>query len=123
MKPEWGSKRLCQNCGARFYDLKRDPIVCPRCDMPYVAPAPAKPRRAATPAKPSGAPRAALRPIEAIVTVEAAPPDDEVAVVAIETDDEHAGQDIIEDASELGEDEDDMAEVIESGHEEPEDER
>ena len=28
-----GSKRTCQNpeCGSRFYDLNRDPIVCPIC--------------------------------------------------------------------------------------------
>ena len=30
-KPEWGSKRVCQSCGGRFYDLLRDPIVCPHC--------------------------------------------------------------------------------------------
>ena len=30
-KPEWGLKRLCASCGARFYDLKRDPITCPKC--------------------------------------------------------------------------------------------
>ena len=33
-----GTKRTCQSqeCGARFYDLNRDPIVCPICDTPYV---------------------------------------------------------------------------------------
>ncbi|MGB0671459.1 MAG: TIGR02300 family protein, partial [Rhodospirillales bacterium] len=31
-KPEWGTKRACQSCGARFYDLGRNPIVCPKCD-------------------------------------------------------------------------------------------
>jgi len=30
-KPELGSKRQCQNCGAKFFDLNRDPIVCPKC--------------------------------------------------------------------------------------------
>lgn len=30
-KPEWGTKRSCPGCGARFYDLGRDPAVCPRC--------------------------------------------------------------------------------------------
>ena len=28
-KPEWGTKRICQSCGARFYDFGRSPIVCP----------------------------------------------------------------------------------------------
>jgi uncharacterized protein (TIGR02300 family) len=31
-KPELGTKRLCDNCGAKFYDLNKDPIVCPKCD-------------------------------------------------------------------------------------------
>jgi uncharacterized protein (TIGR02300 family) len=33
-----GTKRTCQNqeCGSRFYDLERDPIVCPICDSAYV---------------------------------------------------------------------------------------
>ena len=32
-KAERGTKRTCQNpeCGSRFYDLNRDPIVCPIC--------------------------------------------------------------------------------------------
>ncbi len=30
-KPELGSKRQCQNCGAKFFDLNREPIVCPKC--------------------------------------------------------------------------------------------
>jgi uncharacterized protein (TIGR02300 family) len=33
-----GTKRTCQNsdCTARFYDLNRDPIVCPICGSTYV---------------------------------------------------------------------------------------
>jgi len=30
-KPELGTKRLCGGCGAKFYDLSKDPIVCPKC--------------------------------------------------------------------------------------------
>src|SRR5262245_33905302 len=30
-KPELGTKRLCGNCSAKFYDLNKDPIVCPKC--------------------------------------------------------------------------------------------
>jgi uncharacterized protein (TIGR02300 family) len=30
-KPELGAKRQCQHCGAKFFDLNRDPIVCPKC--------------------------------------------------------------------------------------------
>src|ERR1700680_4362965 len=58
-KPELGTKRVCASCGAKFYDLARDPIVCPKCGTVYqivtsaraaapaaaarVAPAPARP--------------------------------------------------------------------------------
>ncbi|WP_120498476.1 FYDLN acid domain-containing protein [Kiloniella sp. EL199] len=30
-KPEWGSKRTCLSCKAKFYDFKKSPIVCPKC--------------------------------------------------------------------------------------------
>jgi uncharacterized protein (TIGR02300 family) len=30
-KAELGTKRLCPNCSAKFYDLNKDPIVCPKC--------------------------------------------------------------------------------------------
>jgi uncharacterized protein (TIGR02300 family) len=30
-KPELGTKRLCGHCGAKFYDLSKVPIVCPKC--------------------------------------------------------------------------------------------
>jgi uncharacterized protein (TIGR02300 family) len=31
-KPEWGTKRTCPRCGARFYDLgKDDPATCIEC--------------------------------------------------------------------------------------------
>ena len=31
-KPELGTKRLCGNCAAKFYDLNKAPIVCPKCN-------------------------------------------------------------------------------------------
>jgi uncharacterized protein (TIGR02300 family) len=30
-KPELGTKRQCQNCGAKFFDLNKHRIVCPKC--------------------------------------------------------------------------------------------
>ncbi|MEM0908425.1 MAG: TIGR02300 family protein [Pseudomonadota bacterium] len=30
-RPELGIKRLCPNCGAKYYDLNRDPAICPMC--------------------------------------------------------------------------------------------
>ena len=28
-KPEWGIKRTCQVCGKKYYDLNKNPIICP----------------------------------------------------------------------------------------------
>ena len=34
-KPELGTKRICGHCGTKFYDLARDPILCPKCGTVY----------------------------------------------------------------------------------------
>ena len=34
-KPELGVKRLCPNCGTKYYDLNRTPIRCPKCGTQY----------------------------------------------------------------------------------------
>jgi hypothetical protein len=34
-----GTKRTCQACEVRFYDLARSPIVCPKCGAHYAPPA------------------------------------------------------------------------------------
>lgn len=31
VKSEWGLKRVCVSCSAKFYDLKKTPITCPSC--------------------------------------------------------------------------------------------
>ena len=44
-KPELGTKRLCASCGAKFYDLNKTPITCPKCGTPFeVAPTTTRPR-------------------------------------------------------------------------------
>jgi len=30
-KAEWGMKRICPSCNARYYDMKKNPPVCPTC--------------------------------------------------------------------------------------------
>jgi len=37
-KSELGTKRLCAGCSAKFYDLGKDPAVCPTCETVYVEP-------------------------------------------------------------------------------------
>jgi len=44
-KPEIGIKRQCTHCGAKFFDLMKSPIVCPKCGTVYeVASMPARSR-------------------------------------------------------------------------------
>ena len=34
-KDEWGTKRACPKCTIKFYDLNRDPMVCPSCEASF----------------------------------------------------------------------------------------
>ena len=53
-KPELGTKRLCGSCGAKFYDLSKDPIVCPKCGTVFVVVVPVARGRAAEAAAAGG---------------------------------------------------------------------
>jgi uncharacterized protein (TIGR02300 family) len=56
-KPELGDKRDCPECGARFYDLNKEPAHCPKCGHEFVPEALLKPRK--TRAEEEGAERPA----------------------------------------------------------------
>jgi uncharacterized protein (TIGR02300 family) len=47
--PELGTKRLCASCGAKFYDLNKVPIHCPKCRAVYEVVVATRPVRPATP--------------------------------------------------------------------------
>ena len=34
-KAELGEKRICPECGAKFYDLTRNPATCPMCQHSF----------------------------------------------------------------------------------------
>ena len=122
--PKWGVKRQCQDCGAHFYDLKRSKVVCPKCSVPFTVEAKPKVKRAiATP--PKAPPPAPLKkPADTEMSAEdkvvkefAADiiTDNNLAADNDEDEDEDEDENSFEDASELGKDEDDMAEVIDGG--------
>lgn len=79
-KPELGTKRLCANCGVKFYDLNKDPIHCPKCSAVYVvAPvASSRSRPDAAAARPA--------PVEEVAT----PEPQEVETVSLEEADAEA---------------------------------
>lgn len=109
--PAWGMKRTCQSCGTRFYDLNHSTIACPKCGTVYDPEAGSRTRRGRSAAAKVVVPRPLPVPAEVPEEVpEAAVADEELGAEVAESDEEEA---LIEDTSELGEDEDDMAEVIE----------
>src|SRR5580700_1597176 len=80
-KAELGTKRLCANCGAKFYDLNKDPIHCPKCETVYVvAPVVTRSRPEAAPVVPRPAP----------VEEAAAPEPQEAELVSLEEADAEA---------------------------------
>ena len=67
-EPELGTKRLCASCGAKFYDLNKDPIHCPKCGAVYevvVATRPTRPEPVAPVAPAAAKKPASTEPAEA----------------------------------------------------------
>jgi uncharacterized protein (TIGR02300 family) len=95
VKAEWGTKRICLNCGARFYDMNRDPIVCPACSTTLDPVAQSRPRRA-RPAAKLAAVAVVAEPVEAEPEAEdelESDDEDEAAAVADEDEDDDAEED------------------------------
>ena len=132
-KSEWGTKRTCQSCGAPFYDFKKKNIECPKCGAAFDPEPPAKPKRS-MPGKPAEVkpPQVQEKPIEATddaaaekttakdgkdkvadkATAKGAG-DDVTGAKGDSADDKSKDDGLIEDTSDLGEDDDDMSEVKE----------
>ena len=70
-KPELGTKRLCGSCGAKFYDLGKDPIVCPKCGTVFEVVVPVARGRAAEAAAAAAAGAAAAAAAAAAKSKEA----------------------------------------------------
>lgn len=96
-KPELGTKRVCVSCGARFYDLTRQPAVCPKCSTEQ-------------PAEQPRLRRAGGNVLEDKRRLKPAPvPGLDTADVEVEVADDEADEDVLEDTSDL---EDDDADAI-----------
>jgi len=124
-KPEWGTKRICPNCGTRYYDMRKDPPTCPSCGTVFDPEALLRSRRS----RPI--------PVDDTKKVAAKAPDDDA--IGIDTEEEERTEEmedtevdaevpdieseeaeevseededvLLEDADELGSDED-MGEVV-----------
>jgi len=127
-KADLGTKRLCASCGAKFYDLSKEPIVCPKCGTVFVvAPVTSRgrPDAAAAAAAAAAASAAASRAAAAVSDDAPEPADAElVSLEDVEAEEEgkklpgtDAGDDEIEidqsldDAAFIAEEEEDSEDV------------
>jgi uncharacterized protein (TIGR02300 family) len=110
VKANWGTKRTCQSCGARFYDLNKSPIKCPKCGREHDREDFVKVRRgrgaAAATAAASAAAAAAAAKAAAKKKV------DEAAIVGDELPDIEADE-ALEDADDLADEAEDIESEVE----------
>ena len=110
---ERGVKRNCQACGAAFYDLLNDPIICPKCGSEYDPEAILKSRKTRLPAEEAAAEveneDAGVTEEDNIAGVEL---DDDEDVILPDVDDEEQDVSVVEDEP-LISDEDVEDELIE----------
>jgi uncharacterized protein (TIGR02300 family) len=97
-KNDWGTKRLCPSCGARYYDMKKNPPICPKCGTPFDAELLVKTRRRA---KDEESPKKKDTPIASADDIEDIEP----------IEGEEGEEAVIEDAEELADDMDEMVDV------------
>jgi uncharacterized protein (TIGR02300 family) len=89
-KPDLGSKHQCQNCGAKFFDLNKDPIVCPKCGTVF--------QGAAARARPVS------KPEEEYTELAAPPGGDVVSLEEVEAGEEKAAEPAADDIEEDADD-------------------
>ena len=71
--PALGTKRICGGCAAKFYDLGKDPIVCPTCETVYLIPKPAPARGGRSGIAPRSVYDPKAAPAQAMGTLKEAP--------------------------------------------------
>lgn len=98
-KPELGEKHTCVSCGTRFFDLGKQPVVCPKCATEQPAEQPRLRRAAPLPEE-----------IKKVVKPELDADDLDVEVPDADDD-----EDILDDADDL----DDGSDVIDADIEVP----
>jgi uncharacterized protein (TIGR02300 family) len=116
--PNLGKKRTCQSCEARFFDLNKNPAICPKCHDKNKIPT-TKARRAAAPgskaasvktpkvedvAETSNAAKTATEP-------DAGDAEEETDELNAELE-EDLDESLMENTSELDEDNDELSEVL-----------
>jgi uncharacterized protein (TIGR02300 family) len=113
VKASWGTKRTCQNCAARFYDLNKSPIKCPKCGRDHDREDFVKVRRgrtsAAATAAAATAAAAALAKAQLLAKAKKAVEADDVVA-----DDAEADDAAIEDTDDLADEAEDIEVEVET---------
>ena len=106
VKANWGTKRTCQSCSARFYDLNKGPIKCPKCGREHDREDFVKVRRTRGSAAATAAAAAAAATLAAAKAA-AKKKSDEAALAGDELPDVE-GEEALEEADELADDAEDI---------------
>jgi uncharacterized protein (TIGR02300 family) len=101
-KTEWGAKRRCTKCDAPFYDMRREPIRCPKCGTVFHPATAAQSASAARRARARPL-RPAWRSVPAVAAVHDESANDEPAESPVPDNDDEAES---EDESEIESDDD-----------------
>jgi hypothetical protein len=102
VKIEWGAKRSCISCGARFYDMQKSTPACPKCGTVYEVQATSRRRGKA----------AAIDLSKDLLALDGLGSDLDLGV------DVGLGSDLIEDTDDLDSGLDDIPDVMASGEDE-----
>ncbi len=97
-KAEWGLKRVCPSCSTRYYDMKKNPPVCPNCGTVFDPENLQRSRRGRAAAEKKIAAAAPEEVIEEIPAAEGEEPEN-----AVIEDAEELGEDVVEDVVEVAE--------------------
>jgi uncharacterized protein (TIGR02300 family) len=108
-KPELGNKHRCQQCGTKFFDLNKSPIICPKCGAVFQLAVARSPRAGAAKGEEPGAETGAE-----LVSLDDADTADTDKVVAVTDEDVEIEDDAGEDTllEEEVENDDDVAGLI-----------
>ena len=114
-KPEWGTKRTCQSCGALFYDKTKNPAACPKCGTEDNLQPLLKPRRSPPTPKPAPRPAPVKKVEKEDEDEDEDADDDDIEDLEVDDDDD----DLIVDVSDDDDDDDDDDVAVVKEHIEP----
>lgn len=108
-EPEWGQKRVCPSCSARFYDLTNNPTTCPSCGSEFPLEALSERKSTASRAKPKAAEKATPAKAAAAAAGADADDDDDDLIDAEDDEEIEGDDDVLLDDDE--DEDDDLGEI------------